>query len=228
MMPVEETQISHTVCSVCQRRGYPLNETDPYLLAIDLSNDWTNSSVSIQSISKPTIESSLVSGGLWVDQGVLYTGFAGRQSRFNTTSGTATRGLWSFIPDGKGSGSWSPVENTANADWSSLARPYDPLVAAGNGVGYFLGGFEVNDTQADSGNGSSDISGMITYNFTSKTVSNDSVTGVYMGGVDQMGGMQFVENFGPEGILVAFGGDQVGKIHAGSGKLLLFHVSHCR
>lgn len=190
------------------------------LLAIDLSNDWSNNSVSVQSISKPSGAASLVSGGLWVNDKTLYTGFAGRKSRYDKSNGTPNRRLWSFKPDGRGAGSWTAISDSDDASWSNLVRPFSPLVASGNGAGYMLGGWQVNASETNSGVNPSAISGLLKYNFTTKKVSNDSVTGVYMAGVNQMGSMQYVPNFGPEGIFVAMGGDQVGKVKVNNDALL--------
>jgi hypothetical protein len=61
---------------------------------------------------------------------------------------------------------------------------------------------------------------MIKYNFTTKALTNESVQSVYMAGENEMGGMHFVPTYGPQGILVTLGGDQVGKVKAGSDALL--------
>jgi hypothetical protein len=61
---------------------------------------------------------------------------------------------------------------------------------------------------------------LVTYDFASNKLSNASVTGTSNGGVVQMGGMHFVPNFGPEGMLITFAGDSVGKEQAGADSLL--------
>jgi hypothetical protein len=83
------------------------------------------------------------------------------------------------------------------------------LVASGNGRGYALGGFAVNDSSTDPRNGRWPISGLLSYDFASNTLSNDTVTGIQNEGMIQMGGAHFVPNFGSQGILVTWGGDQV-------------------
>jgi hypothetical protein len=83
-----------------------------------------------------------------------------------------------------------------------------------------LGGFAVNTSSSDVRQGASAISGLITFDFASNKLSNNSVTEISNGGVNQMGGMHFVPNFGPQGILVTFAGDQVGKKQPGFDSLL--------
>jgi hypothetical protein len=111
------------------------------LLAIDLSQDWKNSSVNLHSSSKPTGVPNLVDGGTWVDldQKTLYTGFAGRQSTFGDGAYYNT-GLWSFKPDGAGSGSWTSLNSSADPAFKTELRPFSALVASGSGAGYMLGG----------------------------------------------------------------------------------------
>lgn len=50
------------------------------------------------------------------------------------------------------------------------------------------------------------ISGLISYDFESKTYSNKTVTGVTSGGKVQKGDMIYTSNFGADGILVSMGG----------------------
>src|SRR6266480_4529259 len=114
------------------------------LIAINLSQDWINSSVTLNSISKPSGVPNLVqSEGIWVDEyaGVLYTGFAGRHSTFGDDT-SQPNGWWSFKPDNSGSGTWTNLNSTE-------VRPYSPLVASGCGAGYMLGGFAVNASAPD-------------------------------------------------------------------------------
>jgi hypothetical protein len=83
-----------------------------------------------------------------------------------------------------------------------------------------LGGFAVNQSSPDVRDGASAVSGLVTYDYTSKKLSNSTVTGIKNGGIVQMGGAHFVPNFGPQGILVTFGGDRVGIKQAGDDSLL--------
>jgi hypothetical protein len=193
------------------------------LIAIDLSKDWVNSSVTLNSISKPTGCPDLVQGGIWVDQvaGLLYTGFAGRQSTYGNDA-EQPNGLWSFKPDGSGSGTWTNLNSSTSTAFQTEVRPYSPLMASGGRVGYMLGGFAVNSSSSDPRVNAWSISGLITYNYTTQKVTNNTVGDGYTGGVDQMGGMIYVPNFGDDGILVVLGGDQVGKNKPGTDALLNF------
>lgn len=193
------------------------------LIAIDLSKDWVNRSVTLNSISKPSGAPDLVDGGIWVDHnaGVLYTGFAGRQSTYGDDA-EQPNGLWSFKPDGSGSGTWTNLNSSTDQGFQTDVRPFSPLVAAGGGAGYMLGGFAVNSSSSDPRLNSWHVSGLVTYNYTTQKLSNNTVSDGYTGGVDQMGGMVYVPNFGDQGVLVVLGGDQVGKNEPGFDALLNF------
>jgi hypothetical protein len=83
-----------------------------------------------------------------------------------------------------------------------------------------LGGFAVNASSSDPRYNPIYLSGMVAYNYTTKKASNYTVSGITTNGIDQMGGMHFVPNFGPQGILVSMGGDQFGINKAGSDSLI--------
>ncbi|KAH6626111.1 hypothetical protein B0J18DRAFT_464151 [Chaetomium sp. MPI-SDFR-AT-0129] len=70
------------------------------LLSLDLTHDFTNDSVTIQSVPKPTGVPNLSHGGIWINQkeGTLYTGFSGTASRFGDQA-FSPQGLWVFTPD---------------------------------------------------------------------------------------------------------------------------------
>jgi hypothetical protein len=59
---------------------------------------------------------------------------------------------------------------------------------------------------------------------TTKTLTNTSASAISTKGIDQMGGLQYVPNFGQSGILVAFGGDQVGIKQPGYDSFISFNT----
>ncbi|CRG90610.1 hypothetical protein PISL3812_07654 [Talaromyces islandicus] len=169
------------------------------MIAISLDEDWTNSTVNLQSISKPSGVPDLSVGGMWVDHknNVLYTGFAGRSPLLGNEAFQAN-GLWQYSP---ASGTWSNLNSTATSFTDTYIRPDGTLVASGNGKGYSLGGFT----------GSFNASGLLSYNFDSHQLTNTTVSLASTdNGVVQFGKMVFVPNFGPSGVLVSIGGVQQG------------------
>jgi hypothetical protein len=99
-MHQEAISLISTVCRPLSPHRAILTISASTLLAIDLSSDWTNSSVNIRSNYKPSGVPDLDDGGIWVDQtnNLLYTGFAGRQSTFGDNS-YQEYGLWSVSED---------------------------------------------------------------------------------------------------------------------------------
>ena len=172
------------------------------LIYIDVTADFSPSSVTVASIDKPDGVSNLVQGGLWVDgdAGTLYTGFAG----FGPALGDEAeqpQGLWSFQPDSDGSdGTWTNLNDTTDTFFTTDKRPFGAPVASGNGTAFLLGGLDVFGTWHIP------VSGLLSYNFSSQTMTNTTVS-TSTDGFLQMGSMQYVPNFGSAGILVSAGGN---------------------
>ena len=78
------------------------------ILSIDLSQNWTNSAVAIQSTAKPDGAPNLKWPTLWYDESreLLYSGFTGVSSSLDIDSDPQppVLFLWTFSPDNTGSG----------------------------------------------------------------------------------------------------------------------------
>ena len=172
------------------------------LLYIDITKDFSPSSAAVSSIEKPLGVPNLVQGGVWVDEdsGTLYTGFAGFSSGFGDGA-EQPQGLWSFDPGSDDSdGTWTNLNDTTDSFFTTDKRPFGAPVASGNGTAYLLGGLDVF------GKYHVPVSGLLSYNFSSRTVTNTTVS-ASTDGFLQMGSMQYVPNFGSAGILVGAGGN---------------------
>jgi hypothetical protein len=75
-----------------------------------------------------------------------------------------------------------------------------------------VGGYTQNDDY--------NISGLISYDYATGDMTHTTVVGESTGGVVQNGGLVFVPNFGPAGVMVSIGGDQLGKITKGTDDLV--------
>lgn len=136
--------------SLIQLTASPLQANT--LLSIDLSKNWTNSTLAMHSTTKPTSVPSLVYPGLCYDEdtNLLYTGFAGRTSVFNTSELDPWQmGIWIFEPDGLGSGTWGTALDSSASVFDIITRPYTAAIAHGNRVGYALGGSVTWQTAPD-------------------------------------------------------------------------------
>lgn len=172
------------------------------LVYIDLSSDFTPETANVLSIPKPAGPPNYWLGGAWVNDGLMYTGFSGRHPPEGDEA-SSDQGLWSFRPTGDGTeGTWTNLNDTADAYFTTSLRPFIGSVASGNGTGFYLGGevdYSANDTYQS-------VSGLVTYDFASEKVSNTTVTGISMDGFASQGQMLYVPNFGPAGVVISAGG----------------------
>lgn len=176
------------------------------LLSIDLSQNWTNATVAIQSTTKPNGAPNLNSPSLWYHQpeDLIYSGFAGWNSSFGDDPNLPPLSLWTFKPDGSGSGAWNETIPAQSPVWSQLTRPGQPLMAFGPTSAWVLGGI----TTEWNGWASPEnlIPGMVQFDMGSRLFSNHSVQCCNATGSIYKGALQYVPSFGPAGIHIAMGG----------------------
>ena len=118
------------------------------LLSIDLSQNWTNTSVQIHSTSKPAGCISLNGPSLWYheQENVLYSGFAGWQSNFDSDEINVNNiSIWTFKPDGAGSGARKDIIPFGSNASTSVNRPEQAFQAFGGDSAWVLGGFDEYD-----------------------------------------------------------------------------------
>ena len=176
------------------------------LLSIDLSQNWTNATVTIQSTTKPNGAPNLNSPSLWYHEaeGLIYSGFAGWNSSFGDEPNLPPLSLWTFKPDGTGSGTWNEIIAAQSSVWSQLTRPGKPLMAFDSTSAWALGG---TTSEWIGGTAANDlIPGMIQFDMGSRLFSNFSVQCCNATGSIYRGALQYVPSFGPAGIHIAMGG----------------------
>lgn len=148
---------------------------------------------------------------LWYDEDedLLYSGFAGRVSGFGNGPSPPPFSLWSFKPDGSGSGSWNQVLDSGSPVWDSITRPCQSMMAFGSGSAYVLGGFESSQTALAAAilEQSIAVPGLVQFNMTTKKFSNSTAGGYSFNGTAEKGAMHYVPSFGPNGLFVVMGGD---------------------
>lgn len=177
------------------------------LVYIDLSSDFTPETATVSSIAKPAGPPNYWLGGVWVDDGLLYTGFSGRHPPEGDQA-PSDQGLWSFRPTGDGTGgTWTNHNDTADDYFTASPRPFIGSVASGNGTGFYLGGqVDYNGSSTSANDTYQPVSGLVTYDFATQKVSNTTVTGISMDGFSSQGQMLYVPNFGAAGVVVSAGG----------------------
>ena len=176
------------------------------LLSIDLSQNWTNATVKIQSTTKPDGAPNLNNPSLWYHESedLIYSGFAGWNSSFGDGPNLPPFSLWTFKPDGTGSGAWNQIIPAQSSVWTGLTRPGIPLMAFDSTSAWVLGG----TTSAWIGGAASQnlIPGMVQFDMGSRLFSNFSVQCCNAIGSIYQGALQYVPSFGPAGIHIAMGG----------------------
>ncbi|KAH7342668.1 hypothetical protein BKA65DRAFT_295561 [Rhexocercosporidium sp. MPI-PUGE-AT-0058] len=214
---IEERQQSGVVAAnIFLRRGYHssvviLHSTTT--LSIDMSKSWTNSSVVINTFSKPSGVPFLDDGTLWYNEkeNRLQEGFVGAAARFNNPEDSGyPLGMWSFKLDGQGGGTWS--QDTAATDAivsAGLTRPYQGLSAFGGDTAVNLGGYENSRTVPENTNVTDQIPvpGIVVYNMTTGTFTNSSAAGYNVNGTAERGVLHYVPFFGPKGVYIILSGD---------------------
>ena len=140
--------------------------------------------------------SSVNSENLWVDRltNCLYA--------YNGDIGSETppaSQLWKFLPSGS-SGSWQMVTSSPYGRVTTAAGTF------GAGVGYALGGYKSTGTELNGPNPSLPFSGFIAYNSSTQTWSDLPVSGYDPNGISIGANLQYIPDYGKEGILLAMGG----------------------
>lgn len=190
--------------------AYLVNRT----LSIDLSSSWTNRTVTINSISKPQDCPVMNFATLWKseDAKILYS-FGGETSWLsNGQNQTYPLSIWSFSPDGQGSGSWREAVGENSTAWpKSITRPMGGQAASGPDTAYYLGGYSTFRTDPLTSNMEGrtfkPLPGILSFNFSSSELTNSSASSYSPFGTAAWGGMHFVPAFGLGGILLALGGN---------------------
>lgn len=190
-------------------RGVPrltLRNLASSLLSIDLSQNWTNSTVVFQSTTKPNGAPNLNSPSLWYheSENLLYSGFAGWNSSFGDDPNLPPLSLWTIQPDGSGSGAWNEVIGLDSSTWSQLTRPIKPLMAFGVDSAWILGG--IISGSIGGATPENLIPGMVHFDMKSRSFSNSSVQCCNATHSICKGAIQYVPSFGPSGIHIAMGG----------------------
>ena len=153
--------------------------------AIDLSKDWTNSSLSFIYTPRPSGSLALNFQVLWWDtsRNIIYC-FGGERSSANSYVDSFTTppdSIWSFTLDNQGGGLWEevigPISNKTFP--SSILRPAHGISAYDDKTAFYLGGFTSWGTspEANLPYGSIENSpGLLTFDFNTLTLTNTSKT----------------------------------------------------
>ncbi|KAL8709898.1 MAG: hypothetical protein Q9225_007380 [Loekoesia sp. 1 TL-2023] len=152
---------------------------------------------------------------------IFYSGFAGRVSNFGNNPDAIPLSLWSFKPDGTGSGTWKEEIGSDDPAFNHLIRPFEGYQAYGGDGALVLGGLTSaqSDEKTKDMQGELPSPGLVTLNMTTKTFTNSSAESFNGKGDAVEGQIHYVPSFGPNGLFMIMGGS---KVPAGNNSLLDF------
>jgi len=172
-------------------------------ISINVAQSWTNSSVVLRSIDKsaPTFDNQAI----WTDIS---------SNSFYIWGGSAWFGIdvpldqiWRFDTDGNGGGSWTTESPGNPTVFDNLIRPAGGAFANSKDTGFWMGGYAGSWTDPSlSGYPGVSVPNIVSFNMTTKLWSNDSALAFTQFGTDVGGAVEFIQSFGPNGILLFLGG----------------------
>jgi len=173
---------------------------------IDLSSDWTNSTVTgFWSIPPPFLQA--IQPNTWYNPDdnrvYMWGGWA-----YNLTY--YSYDLWSFTPWSNSSVVWELAPSPAlNGLSEGVIAPFGAAFVASNTTFYSLGGADAPNTNHYFPDGwqSLAVQGLVEYDFASGTWSNHSTTDATQSGYTIQAGAALAPNFGKTGFLISIGGD---------------------
>lgn len=137
----------------------------------------------------------------------MYSGLTGRKSKWGDDPSVPDLSLWSFKPDGLGTGSWNEEIAAADSRLNNLVRSDSAYIASGGNVGLALAGrvTDLTDPGAETFE-NYHIPGIVRFNITTQKISNSTSIGFASNGTGHSGRMHYVPSFGPEGVFLIMGG----------------------
>lgn len=122
-----------------------------------------------------------------------------------------TEELWALTPGSELGGTWGKIEQGSDPVFLTLTRPIYGASTHGGPGGFYLGGKQGSHSSSKNpvSEGYVALPGLLVYNFTDGLWTNRSTSSLYGGGAWEQGGVQYVPTWGAQGLLVAFGGDDM-------------------
>ncbi|KAK7567372.1 hypothetical protein IWX49DRAFT_596709 [Phyllosticta citricarpa] len=183
------------------------SRTNNYTLSIDMSSDWTNSSVEIKTVPKggsPIFNWP----GIWPESDNSFLMWGGYVSTKAANKTAPEKAVWRFTADSNGTGTWAKVDPGDPRSFTELTRPANGVCGTSNNTGYYIGGFHSNASDPDvSSSKTVPLTGMVRYNWETQTWSNvSSIPYTSPFGTALGGQMQYISTFGTEGLMMPMGG----------------------
>ncbi|KAK2007686.1 kelch repeat protein, partial [Colletotrichum eremochloae] len=169
-------------------------------LSINLSKSWSASNMRIREVSK---ESQARSGqALWKNEATNTLWIWGGHS----PNGAPREGpiSWRFEADGRGGGKWSKEIPTNPTFFADLRRSEEGAFVSTPDAGFWFGGGATGWTNPNPVPQA--VPGMVTYNMTTKSWTNETTTAFSENGTLKGGSAIYIPTFGPNGLITVMGG----------------------
>ena len=118
-------------------------DNDTY--GLDLSRNWSNSTLVLTRTQRPANAIPLSGQALWFDgkKNLIYCFGGFRTFVLDSLDLTPFESIWAFTPDGQGSGNWKEVLGPMGTQTfpSNILRPYDGGFCNDESSGYYVGGY---------------------------------------------------------------------------------------
>ena len=184
---------------------------------LDLSKDWTNSSIEMIQTERPSDSPGLLGEALWYDskRNTIYC-FGGSRSWATDalhSLGPPPDSIWGFMPNGEGSGVWHQVLGPVSAPFpSEIHRVADGVSASNGSTAYYLGGYGSWETSLSFLPQNRWTSpGLLIFDFDTLTMTNSSDDGYISSQTKHAGAMIDIPIYGNNGVLVVFPEDRGGQ-----------------
>lgn len=182
-----------------------LSQTENTTYGIDLSRDWTNSSLEMIQTKRPSNATPLGNEALWYDDknNTIYC-FGGERS-FATDKLTALEpppdAIWGFSPNGEGSGAWHEVLGPNTLPFpNDIHRSSGGASATDGSSAYHLGGFQSYESDKQLNQARFSPDGLLKFDFDTYQITNASAQ-AYLS-TQTPGPMINIPSYGDNGILV--------------------------
>lgn len=190
-----------------------------------------NATVVLQSTNKPSGTPQLSYPSLWWDErgSIFYSGATGRTSYFDSPKPPPSS-LWSFKPDGTGSGAWAEVLPAGDDAWVNVIRTAYGYQASAGSTALVLGGVATSKTSPETEDLSRDTlqPGLLDFDMRTRRFTNLSATDFNVNGTGVQGQMHFVPSFGPDGLFVIMGGNNASDHQYGFNQITLYDAASHR
>lgn len=179
--------------------------TENFTSGIDLSKDWTNSSLGLTRTERPPQISALNSAALWFDDErnnfYSFGGMPVRVTDYLQSLDFPSPSIGKFTPNGQGGGVWNEAMGLVGSPFpQGITAESNGATVSDGSTAYALGGWTRDVHLAKQW-----APGLLSFDFANQIITNSS-DGGYVQDFTHPGTMINIPNYGSRGILMVLGG----------------------